>query len=85
MELPQLPVWHVPLPFLSNWQLVRPHIRPLHPSGAVKTADWPGFNVKPSPLDLSFCAIPGQIVSLQLLIMVKFEQVDNFSPAKFDP
>lgn len=86
---PQSPVWHLlPVPVLSKLQPVLPHIRPFHPGGAEKTADWPGFRAKP-PLVvvvlsggdmLLLGAIPGQIVSLQLLIMVRLVDSTNQIP-----
>lgn len=69
--VPHDPVWHVPLPLLSNLQPVRPHIRPLHPNGALRTIDWPDFKANPPPLKLSPGVIPGQIVSLHSFMSVK--------------
>lgn len=77
--VPQEPVLHDPLPFLSKSQWVRAHIRPCQVGGAVKTADWVGLKAKPPRLKL-FGVIPGHIVSLQLFMMVKFVEFDELIP-----
>lgn len=80
-DVPHAPVWHEPLPFLSNLQPVRPQMRPLHPTGALKTIDWPDFNAKPPPLKFSPGVIAGQIVYLQLFTIVKIlAHSDNLGP-----
>ena len=78
---PHAPVWHVPAPRLSKLHPVRPHIRPLHAIGAVKTADCPCFSGKPPPSKYSPGKIAGQMVSLQLFIMVKtLADSEGFGP-----
>lgn len=81
-EVPHLPVWQVPLPFLSKLQPVRAQIRPDHATGAVSTMDWCDFNSKPPPLKFSPGKIAGQIVSLQSFMRVKIlADSHTFAPA----
>lgn len=78
---PHRPVKHVPLPLLSNLQLVRPHIRPDQLTGAVWTLDSLDFRAYPPPPKLSPGVMAGHIVSSQSLVMVKtLEQSDNMFP-----
>ena len=70
----------MPLLELSNEQPVRPHIRPCHPDGAVKTVDRPDFKASPVVLMFSLGISPGQIVSLQRFTIVKFVHSENHGP-----
>lgn len=81
MEWYKQPVRHLPMPFRSNVHPVRPHMRPLQPTGALNTLDWPGLRVKPPPPKLFPGVTAGQIVSLQSFIIVNTLAASD----KFDP
>jgi hypothetical protein len=55
MRPPQSPVWHAPLPPVSNAQPVRAHNRPDHPGGAGTCTVCPGSSLNPV---VGSCGVP---------------------------